>query len=267
MIDINGVSNLIRDVAQDIIVPRWRALAQDEVIEKAPGDLVTIADREAELYLTNALSRMTPDAQVVGEEAVSLDPSLMNNLERFPALWFVDPIDGTQNFVRGDERYAVMVCMMRAGQTVASWIYLPALDKMVVAEQGGGTWINSVRAQIPKVPTEKHKIVPAAHMKRMPENLRDDFQKKLLEFGTNKPAFCAGYDYMALIEGKRHFLLYNRTLPWDHAPGTLLVTEAGGKAARFTGTDYAPLALNEMGLLVAPEAETWQNIRDTLFAG
>ena len=73
---------LIRDVADEVVNPRFRALADHQVAEKNPGDLVTIADHEAEELLTRALTAAYPDAVVLGEEAYAGDPDLMTALRR-----------------------------------------------------------------------------------------------------------------------------------------------------------------------------------------
>lgn len=265
MIDIDAVSRLVREVSAEVILPRWKQLAPGEVTEKGPGDLVTIADHEAETRITGGLRAIAPGVPVIGEEAVAANPDLLRDLTRLPALWFVDPVDGTQNFVRGEDRFAVMVTYLHAGRTAASWIYLPVQDRLAVAEHGSGTRVNALPVTVPEPPADIAAMIPAAHIKRMTEPLRGQVQDRLKLFARNHPAYCAGYDYVALLDGARHFLLYNRTLPWDHAPGALLAIEAGGRAARFDGKPFDPLALDDTGLLVAPSADTWGRVRDALF--
>ena len=76
---------------------------------------------------------------------------------------------------------------------------------------------------------------------------------------------CAGREYLDLLTGAQHFVLFWRTLPWDHAPGVLLVREAGGVARRFDGTDYHPADDDDArGLLVAADEWTWTAARDAL---
>ena len=60
---------------------------------------------------------------------------------------------------------------------------------------------------------------------------------------------CAGREYLDLLTGKQQFVAFWRTLPWDHAPGALLVREAGGVVRRFDGEPYRP-ADEGNGLLV-----------------
>ena len=79
-VDIDKVADIIRDVAE-VIMPRWRNLAAHEIGSKPrPDDIVTIADREAEVGADAELSALLPGSHVIGEEAVSADPGV---LERF----------------------------------------------------------------------------------------------------------------------------------------------------------------------------------------
>ena len=73
---------LMQDVAEEVINPRFRALLSHQISEKNPGDLVTVADHESEVLLTEALTAAYPDAVVLGEEAYAHDPAL---LDRFDA--------------------------------------------------------------------------------------------------------------------------------------------------------------------------------------
>jgi fructose-1,6-bisphosphatase/inositol monophosphatase family enzyme len=75
---------------------------------------------------------------------------------------------------------------------------------------------------------------------------------------------CAGADYPAVVSGARDFILYWRTLPWDHAPGVLLAREAGGTAQRLDGSPYQPAQHALPGLLVARDPATWQQARAAL---
>ena len=73
---IERVSQLIRRVAAEAILPRFRALQSDDIEEKSPGELVTTADREAEALLTRGLLELLPASAVLGEEAASVQPEL-----------------------------------------------------------------------------------------------------------------------------------------------------------------------------------------------
>ncbi len=83
-------------------------------------------------------------------------------------------------------------------------------------------------------------------------------------FGSVGPGtMSAGIDYPMLIEGHQDFVMFWRTLPWDHAPGALLVRESGGCVRRLNGDAYSP-PRSGAGLLAAAGTGTWQVVRDTL---
>jgi fructose-1,6-bisphosphatase/inositol monophosphatase family enzyme len=115
-VDTDAVLTLLQDVADEVINPRFRDLASDEVAEKNPGDLVTVADHEAEAMITKALTAVYPDVVVLGEEAAAGDPTLEERFRAADHAFTVDPVDGTKNFVHGSKDHAVMVSETRDGE-------------------------------------------------------------------------------------------------------------------------------------------------------
>src|SRR4029079_12529606 len=108
------VEEHIRKAAAQEIVPRWRRLAEHEVDQKAgPHDLVTAADRRAELYLTEALAALLPGSVVVGEEAVHANPASYEAIKGEAPVWIVDPVDGTRYFVHGDPGFGTLVTLVQ----------------------------------------------------------------------------------------------------------------------------------------------------------
>src|SRR5699024_9681704 len=120
-------------------------LAENEVKEKQPGDLVTVADTDAEKIITSELRAAFPGAVVLGEEASASDPELFERFYQAEHSFTVDPVDGTANFVNGSQDFAVMVAEMREGKTVRSWIWQPGHGVSFTAEKGAGAYRNSTR--------------------------------------------------------------------------------------------------------------------------
>jgi hypothetical protein len=114
------VGVLMMEAAEGAILPHLRALAADEIEEKSPGELVTVADREAEAILAAGLAPLLPGSRVLGEEACSADPRLLDRLAEGTA-WLVDPLDGTANFAAGRPVFAVTVALLRDGETQVGW--------------------------------------------------------------------------------------------------------------------------------------------------
>ena len=247
---LDRVGAMLRQVAGEVVLPRFAALAADEVEMKAPGDPVTIADREAETRISDALVRLLGGSRVVGEEACAARPDLIDGLDE-GTVWIVDPIDGTGNFAAGRAPFAMMIALLRDGETTASWILDPLSDRLIVAEQGSGAWANGARiaTSTQAVPLDRlGGIVSEAFVPPAGQGLVERLRAAV---GTVHPtARCAGHEYPQVANGERHFALYWRTLAWDHAPGALLLQEAGGRVSHLDGTAYRP-ATPRAGLLLS----------------
>jgi fructose-1,6-bisphosphatase/inositol monophosphatase family enzyme len=262
---LDQVADLMREVAATIVLPRFRHLAEGEIQQKAPGDLVTIADKESEKALTAGLTALLPGSAVVGEEAVAADPRVLARVGDPGAVWIVDPVDGTNNFAAGKTPFAIMVALVRDGETTASWILDPPGDHLTVAEAGAGAYRDGVRV---KTRTDDPgasglRGVVASHY--LPQHLREIAVANAPAFGqVTKGHHCAGYEYPAVATDEQQFALFWRILPWDHAPGSLIIKEAGGTVRHLDGSSYRPTD-SERGLLVAPNDDVWDTVRDTLF--
>jgi len=261
---IDLISKIIKDVADQEITPRFRNLKEDEVIFKEPGEFVTTADLAAEFEISEGIRALYPQAVVTGEEDISKNPMKLVELLSSQCGFLIDPIDGTNNFIKGDERFAVMAVALQYGEVVASWIYLPAADLLAVAEKSAGAYLNGTKVNVSPAPEELSNMIGAAHINRMPAEQKLKTRENLKKISKNCPAFCAGYDYVSLTKGKTHFSSYHRTLLWDHLPGTLLYEEAGGYARTLDGELYT--ARNDgSGLLCAPNKNAWLSIKNSIF--
>ena len=248
---IDRVSSLIREVAKNEILPRYQKLTASDISEKKPGQLVTTADIEAERILTIELADLLPGSVVVGEEGVSADPGRLAAVAGEAPVWLVDPVDGTQNFADGKPVFGTMVALLIERRAVASWIYEPVADRMASAEAGSGAFGDGVRL---------HTAAPVP-IPQMRGRLSGRSAKKLEgKVGSIFNERCAAYEYLEVVRGAAHFALFRRLNPWDHAPGELLVREAGGFAQRLDGTPYVASEV-DASLLLAPDAESWQALR------
>lgn len=239
----DDVSQLIIEVCERVILPRFRALERHEVEQKRPGDLVTIADREAEAELTAAFRAATPGALVVGEEASFGNPRLADGLAGADHAWVIDPVDGTRNFASGSIDFGVMVAEVRAGRTVRGWIWQPLHDALYVAERGAGATCNG---------TPLARLTPgeAPWTVAVWPRLRH-LRPAGLELRATRGS-CA-IDYPAVARGELDGLAYRSLNPWDHLPGSLLVGEVGG-ACLVDGRPYGPGGAGRMLAIGASRA-------------
>jgi hypothetical protein len=130
---------LLREVTASAILPRYRKLAAHEVTAKGIGDVVTVADGEAEEMLAAGLARIA-DLPVVGEEAAHADPSIQGRLAA--DCWIVDPLDGTRNFAAGKPPFGILIAMAAGGEAHTGWIYDCLTDRFCVAHRGKGAFVN-----------------------------------------------------------------------------------------------------------------------------
>ncbi len=257
----DSVLDLMRGVSAGLIMPRYKQLKESEVRTKAhKGDLVTVADEEAEQKLSEGLRALLPDAHIVGEEATSVNPELLSALETGDAVWVIDPIDGTANFVNGHDRFAVVVALVRGGETQAGWILNPVSNAAIFAVRGEGAWISE-----PDNPPRKVTIPTPG-----PETLAEmaaglhhrDFAHLKGKFGRVIRHGSAAHDYWALAEGSMQVLCYRRLKPWDHAAGVLIHQEAGGYNKLLSGESYSPSKRGQSGLLCASSKDMWKRVAE-----
>lgn len=262
---MDAVADLLREVSAEVIEPRFRALTSTEIWEKAPGELVTSADGEAEERLVEGLHRVLPEVPVVGEEGAAADPTLLRALSAAPAVWIVDPVDGTRNFASGSPDWAVMVALVLDGTITASWIWQPLARHMFRAELGGGAWVDGTRTSLGPRPPD----VAQLHGSLSTTFVEPDVTTRLWAAASafrqvGRTSGCAGVEYPAVATGQHDFTAFWRTHPWDHAPGSLLVTEAGGTSLRWDGSPYHP-GDGGWGLLsVGGDEHQWRLVRDAL---
>ena len=248
---VEQVSSLIREVAKAEILPRFRKLAAGDISEKQPGQLVTTADIESERILTRALADLLPGSVVVGEEGVAAAPERLDLVGGEAPVWVVDPVDGTQNFADGKPIFATMVALLIERRTVTSWIYEIMSDRMARAELGSGAFVEGERL---------HVAAPIA-IEKMRGRLSGRTAKRLDgKVGAIFNERCAAFEYLAVAGGTAHFAVFRRLNPWDHAPGELMVREAGGYSRRLDGTDYVASEI-DASLILAPDEPSWRALR------
>jgi fructose-1,6-bisphosphatase/inositol monophosphatase family enzyme len=260
MIDSQTIAGIIREIAQQEILPRFRQLREEDIREKKPGDFVTAADLATERRLSERLLDLAPGSVVLGEEATAADPARLQVLAREAPVWVVDPVDGTANFARGQEGFGVILARVERGAVRAGWIYDPLRDVMVTAEAGGGAWSGGTRLSVDGEASAER--MTGAAYGRTAAGLR---AAKALggsgRFARIANLGCSALEYIAVAQGRAHFALHSRSLPWDHAAGMLIVAEAGGVVGFLDGTPYDP-RIADRAVLAAANRVAWDTVRD-----
>lgn len=259
------VEEAVRKAAAAEIMPRFRQLAEHEIDQKnGPHDLVTDADRLAEQYLTEALGALLPGSVVVGEEAVHADPAVYEAIRGDAPVWIVDPVDGTRQFVHGDEGFCTLVALAQRGVLLASWTYAPARDQLATAIRGQGAFLDGVRLYSGAPDPGRDLEVATSH----PDYTTDEQKDALLGLWTDgvRPRACgsAGLEYLAVARGELDATAFSWEAAWDHAAGLLLVEEAGGAHLTRAGEPFRITGGNVLPFTTARDAATARRVRELL---
>jgi fructose-1,6-bisphosphatase/inositol monophosphatase family enzyme len=267
---IEEVGELIRRAARTTVLPLFQHLAEGDITEKSPGDVVTVADHQAELVIAAGLRELLPDSTVVGEEGVAADPATLERLRDAGPVWLVDPVDGTANFAAGRGPFKMMVALLRDGRTELGWILDPRTDSLAWARRGDGAYLDGVRVRVADRdgPVRPESLRGSVASRFLPQPLRMGVERRAGRLGEVLPGVrCAGQEYPDIVDGTQDFALFWRTLPWDHAPGALYAEEAGGVVRGLDGTPYDPTREAVPGLLAAASESVWREVHALLFPG
>jgi fructose-1,6-bisphosphatase/inositol monophosphatase family enzyme len=263
-VDVDEIAALIRDVADEEILPRFRRLQAEDIQDKGGGDPVTEADLATERRLTQELQRLTPGSVVVGEEAVHENPKLLSALDSDDLVWVLDPLDGTKNFTEGKDLFVTMLALVQDGETIASWIYRPTTGDMAYAEIDEGAYLNFRRLRtVSSRPTNEMRA--SVHTKYITGPLKAKVEAAVGAFKSNDALYCAGLVYLNLASGLMDCALYWRTNVWDHAPGALILSEAGGRVAYVEdGHQYGPSSTEKLGIVAVANPNMWDAVTQQL---
>jgi myo-inositol-1(or 4)-monophosphatase len=179
---------------------------------------VTETDIAVEAAIVRHLKERLPDIPVFGEEGGYDSQNLP------PTCWLVDPIDGTRSYISNIAAFTSMAALLHDGNVIASIIYDPTSDSMYTAQMGKGAFRNSERINLQNTPLPrqvycKDKILDSLSKVLAPHNIT----------AVEAPS-GAGYGFIQIVEGvsAARFHLHAGKHIHDHAPGALLVKEAGG---------------------------------------
>ena len=220
------------------------------VLKKVDRSPVTRADREAEKVIRAILSKAFPTHQLCGEEFgwEKKHPS--------PFKWWIDPVDGTRQFIRGIPFWGTLVALEYRGEVVAGVIHHPAFGLTLWAAKGmgcftdptGSPWAKGKRARVSKISTLKGGTLTYGGLRLVPKSYRE----KLVDLISNcydDRGFgdCFGHSLVAL--GRVEAMLDPIVKPYDVAAVKICVEEAGGRFTDLSGKGmiYGGNALSSNG--------------------
>jgi myo-inositol-1(or 4)-monophosphatase len=233
---------------------------------KGTQDWVSVADREVESFIRNAVAAAYPDDAFLGEETASAFEPLSDRI------WIVDPIDGTHNFLRGIRYWNVSIAYAEAGVRTLGAVCDPVHGEVYHARRGGGAWLSDARGDarlaVTAATSLASSMIAVGHSDRMPEPRYIALRAALMRERAAFRNFGAAALQLAHVAfGRLDGYIELQLAAWDASAGLLLVEEAGGRVAPFPGpaglTVRAPVIAAAPGIAEALAAL----VRETIDAG
>lgn len=204
-----------------------------QITTKPDRTFVTQADTAIETRIRERLADAFPDHGLVGEEYGT-------EAGDAPVRWYIDPIDGTHNYIRGVPLFGTLLAVERDGELQAAVISAPALDERWWAHRGGGAWARN-RGEAPRRIAVSG-VTALADTQVLYGSGRDivDSGKApgfdgLLRDVWRERGFGDFWGYALVAEGAAEAMVEVGLSSWDAAAPTVLVEEAGGRATDLEG--------------------------------
>lgn len=217
-------------IAGGVALRRYRTAL--EVRSKSDGSPVTIADHEAEVAVREWITRCFPEDGIQGEELGIVRPHAVRR-------WVVDPIDGTKTFVRGVPLWGTLVAVVEQTQVLAGAAFFPAIDEIIAAANGEGTWWNGSRCAVSVVDRLDRATVLTTDEKFSDSDARRTAWRRMSEAAEVSRTWGDCYGYLLVATGRAEVMVDPVMAAWDSAAFLPIIEEAGGVFTDWSGTRTA----------------------------
>ncbi len=216
----------IAQQAGEIALAYFNGDIAPEVEEKGHLDLVTRADKDVESFLVAELLKRYPDDGIVGEEGSVINPAAARQ-------WVIDPIDGTFNFVRRMDQWAVSIGLFENGKPIYGVIHAPARQETISGGVGADVVFNGKRLDQLAVLDRSRGVVslgfgtdtPVASEVEALRFILEDLKFSYRNCGSTTVAF------MMMATGQIDAVLGFGARSWDVMAGLAIVDRMGGKCS------------------------------------
>ena len=215
--------------AGGVLLARWDRRGAGLSTKSSSTDVVLDADRAAEAEVVRILRGAYPDDAIVAEEGTG------GGERRSGRRWYVDPLDGTVNYLYGIPHFAVAIACEDDTGPLAAVVYEPSGDELFSAMRGEGAWLHSQRLQV-SAATELAGSLVATGFAYAAEARGEQARilagvlpqvRDVRRFGS------AQLDLAYVAAGRFDGYFESVDKPWDWKAGALLVTEAGGRVSQL----------------------------------
>lgn len=222
-------------------------------VKTTPNDLVTNLDFETEKFIVNKIRETFPEHKIVSEEGFGDE---VKNLDG--SIWFIDPIDGTLNFVKQKENFCIMLAYYEDGVGLLAYIYDVMKDKFYHVIKDEGVYCNGKRIES-ILDRGLNDGLTALNSKLISDARNEDINKVISESLGLRLYGSAGIESMEVVSSRTVAYIAMNLKPWDFAPGNVFIHELGGKMTDF---DNNPINLLESCKIVIANKKAHKEIMD-----
>jgi 3'(2'), 5'-bisphosphate nucleotidase len=253
--EIENALAVVLEIADRAAVAVMNVYATDFAVRfKSEADPVTAADQEANSIICDALEKHFPGVPVVAEES---DPSAYAKWNDARAVWFVDPLDGTRDFVEKNGQFAVMIGLAEEGKAILGVVVCPALQRRFIGAPVVGSFEVAADGSRKKIHVTSTQNANAAEMvvSRSRPNAELDAAGDRLQLRATTRIGSAGLKGIKVACGEADIYAHLGLagFRWDACAPEAIVLGAGGQVtdARGNAIDYRAADLaNEQGMLM-----------------
>ncbi|MSV57099.1 MAG: inositol monophosphatase [Actinobacteria bacterium] len=231
---MNVAARIARNAGDLVFVGR-RNGAGNVQTKSSATDMVTQWDTASEQLILKQLGQLRPNDSIVGEEGTQIKGTS-------PLTWFVDPIDGTTNFLYNLSGYAVSIAACLGTDPVAAAVFLPATRELFVAAKGHGAWLGSTPLHVSNCESIETALIATGFSYN---STRRDAQgqrvaRLLPQVRDIRRCGAAAADLCFVACGRIDAYFEEGLQPWDLAAGQLIASEAGATVSNFSGGPIVP---------------------------
>jgi myo-inositol-1(or 4)-monophosphatase len=216
--------------AGELAASSYRRRSELSVEAKGEQDLVSEADRACEDLIVQRLTKEFPQDSFIGEER--------GVIERGPATWVIDPIDGTANFLRGISHWCVSIGLVVDRKAMIGFVFDPIAGELFSAVSGKGAFLNGQPIKVSGETDIRRARVGLGFSYRRPVAPHAHDVEVLLDARCEYSRLGSGALGMAYVAAGRFDGYWERHInAWDVAAGLAIVVEAGGRTNDFFAGD------------------------------
>ncbi|HEY7878335.1 MAG TPA: inositol monophosphatase family protein, partial [Gemmatimonadaceae bacterium] len=188
----------------------------------------TIADRAAEQAVHEWIERRFPTDGILGEELGTVRPAAARR-------WIIDPIDGTNTFVRGVPLWGSLVALVEDDHVLAGAASYPATGESIAAVPGEGCWWNGARCSVSPVSSIAVATVLTTDERFAGNDAQIHGWRRLSDAARLSRSWGDCYGYLLVATGRAEVMVDGSLHPWDAAPFAPIIAEAGGVLTDWRG--------------------------------